>query len=200
MDEPDVSIDDFQTLAHGYGAFCDHVVVEDHQQIAFTLQPINWDRALLKALFFSAAWAALVYLSWLSQRGNVAYLQLGLMGAVICGWPIYVPLIRRLLVSVPFLRIDKREYTAQVGSGEPFAASAIIAVCDVVGSDNEGLPTNCELQVLVRENDTTHFVLVAASLGDASLSYFEPFARDLAERLEVRHLSANLLHRSLETN
>ena len=144
----------------------------------------------LKVLLLSLMWAYFIYFCWQLDPGPIAYVPCTILGLLVAGWPLYIPIIRRFLVKSPILVVDTASKLIHVARlRKDFKLDDLYAVCDVVGPDGDGLKCRRELQLVLQMSGGFEFVLVSKSIRDI----FGPIAKELASFAETRHLSVDIL-------
>jgi hypothetical protein len=180
----------FRTLGRSYGLFRDVETVCSDQKIELSLKPISWISVSLKVLLLSLMWAYFIYFCWQLDPGPIAYVPCTILGLLVAGWPLYIPIIRRFLVKSPILVVDTASKLIHVARlRKDFKLDDLYAVCDVVGPDGDGLKCRRELQLVLQMSGGFEFVLVSKSIRDI----FGPIAKELASFAETRHLSVDIL-------
>ncbi len=194
------SADDYRILGDSYGSFSDYRVIENDHAILFTFKPINWIYTLNLTFILSLCWIAFLYLCSGSDDGQFAYLELMFLGFLVCGWPIYVPLIRRSVVKSPFLKVDYSNNTVELSGGnQSFALPDVFAICDILATNAE-FDNLCEIQILIKNDKNIEPYLLAKSLenyGSPSKNMFTPSASELARLLGVKHFSVDLIKKTV---
>jgi len=180
----------FQTLGRSYGQFRDVETVRSDQKIELAIKPISWISGSLKVLLLSLMWAYFIYFCWQLNPEPIAYVPCTILGLLVAGWPLYMPIIRRCLVKSPILVVDIPSRLIHVARlRKDFGLDDLYAVCDVVGPDGDGLNSRHELQLMLQKSGGFEFVLVSKSMQDI----FGPIAKEIASFAQTRHLSVDIL-------
>jgi len=194
---------EFRALSSGYSRFRWYsIAVWDHpKEVIVTLARTSWRQALTQALCFAAVFSAFITLAWLIKPGPVEYGGVLKLGAVMCLWPLYVPLLRLLVLHrrLPFIRFDKALGVVHLlGESRHVAISDVIAICDVIvpGKEDSGgdyVDQVCELQLLLKTPAGREFLLLSGSWHHSAEQALGPIAGNIAARLGIPHLSVNSL-------
>lgn len=192
---------EFRALSNTYSRFRWYSIVVDDRpaEVVVTLPPIHWPRAVWWACIIALVWALLNLASWLTNPAPINYLRAALVGAVVSLCPLYVPLLRQLLLRgrLPWIRFDRElQVVHLLGNSRQVPISDVIAICEVLGpskpdSGGDYIDHTYELQLLLKKNGQTECLLLSGAWHPSAQRVFASLAQDIAHHLKIRHFSIN---------
>jgi len=103
--------DQFLALGNGYSRirWYEIALQEGPEEVVVTLAPTDWPRAWRLAVKLAIFYTAFVWLAWVLAPQPLSPAGVIGVGAVVCLWPVYFPLLLPLLLKgrLPLLRFDK---------------------------------------------------------------------------------------------
>jgi hypothetical protein len=174
-------------------------VQEQPGEVVVTLAPTDWRLAARRAAIVAGGWLLFIAVAWLLNPGGFDVPRTAAMGAVIYLWPLYFPLLRRLILrsKLPWLRFDKSAGVVHLfASSRQVPISEVVAICDVIvsgqrGADLDYIDKTYELQLLLRKPAGTEFVLLAGGWDDSAEKRVAPITSKIASGLGIPHYSVN---------
>ena len=200
--------DEFRSLGSLYTRFRWYsiAVADNRDEVVVTLEATDWRRAFKHAAFFAILWSVCVGLSWLARQRPLHYPQFFVAGALVSLWPLYVPLLRLLILKrrLPFIRFDKERCIVHLlGESRHVPIEDVVAICDVVvrderdvtgpGEGEGSLDKVYELQLVLKRQAGFEFLLLSGRWHYSAEKVFSPITSNIASCLGVPHLSINAL-------